>query len=162
MLMCSLEPVVISLMLSSVLPLELAQDLFQNTDSVRRLRMCGLLLTVVFSRGEPMPVQYFEQLGPGFANFLLDYIEAPPDSDGDHEVPDVFVGLVSDDEEHAKGNSYNVLTLSGPELQPAVCGHFRQRPRQLPSPKGGSQNMDGKGVEREADILSKVFLLVCT
>ncbi len=29
MLMCSLEPVVISLMLSSVLPLELAQDLFQ-------------------------------------------------------------------------------------------------------------------------------------
>ncbi len=55
--------------------------------------MCGLLLTVVFSRGEPMPVQYFEQLGNTFANFLLDYVEAPPTCDAEREVPDVFIGL---------------------------------------------------------------------
>ncbi len=78
MLMCSLDPVIVSLLLSSVLPLELAQDLFQNTEKVTRLRMCALLLTVIFSRGEPMPVQYFDQLGATFVNFLLDYIEAPP------------------------------------------------------------------------------------
>ncbi len=65
----------------------------QNTDSVRRLRMCGLLLTVIFCRGEPMPVQYFEQLGPAFVSFLLDYVEAPPTSDSEHEIPDVFIGL---------------------------------------------------------------------
>ena len=37
MLMASLDPSpIVSLMLSSVLPLELAQDLFQNTDNVAR------------------------------------------------------------------------------------------------------------------------------
>ncbi len=55
--------------------------------------MCGLLLTVIFCRGEPMPVQYFEQLGPAFVSFLLDYVEAPPTSDSEHEIPDVFIGL---------------------------------------------------------------------
>ena len=38
MLMASLDPApIVSLMLSSVLPLELAQDLFQNTENVPRL-----------------------------------------------------------------------------------------------------------------------------
>lgn len=93
MLMCSLDSVIISLMLSSVLPLELAQDLFQNTESVGRLRHCALLLTIVFSRGEPMPVHYFSQLGASFVSFLLDYIEAPPSADSEQEIPDIFIGL---------------------------------------------------------------------
>ena len=93
MLMCSLDPVIISLMLNSVLPLELAQDLFQNTESVGRLRHCALLLTIVFSRGEPMPVHHFSQLGASFVSFLLDYIEAPPSADSEQEIPDIFIGL---------------------------------------------------------------------
>ena len=55
--------------------------------------MCALLMTIIFSRGEPMPVHYFNQLGSAFVNFLLDYIEAPPTQDADHEIPDVFIGL---------------------------------------------------------------------
>eukprot|EP00095_Tigriopus_kingsejongensis_P003296 snap_masked-scaffold355_size198070-processed-gene-0.1 protein:Tk03296 transcript:snap_masked-scaffold355_size198070-processed-gene-0.1-mRNA-1 annotation:"nck-interacting protein with sh3 domain isoform x1" len=93
MIMCSLDPVIISLMLSSVLPLELAQELFQYTENVPRLRHCALLLTIIFSRGEPMPVHYFTQMGSTFVLFLLDYIEAPPTTDLDHEIPDVFIGL---------------------------------------------------------------------
>lgn len=94
MLMASLDPApVVSLMLSSVLPLELAQDLFQNTENVPRMRHCALLLTAIFSRGEPMPVHYFEQLGSNFVSFVLDYIEAPPTADSEHEIPDVFTGL---------------------------------------------------------------------
>ena len=93
MLMCSVDPLIISLLLNSVLPLELAQDLYENTTSVNRLRHCALLLTVVFSTGEPMPVHYFNQLGANFINFLLDYIEAPPTQDSGHEIPDVFAGL---------------------------------------------------------------------
>ncbi|TRY70898.1 hypothetical protein TCAL_02794 [Tigriopus californicus] len=93
MIMCSLDPVIISLMLSSVLPLELAQELFQYTENVPRLRHCALLLTIIFSRGEPMPVHYFSQLGSSFVTFLLDYIEAPPTPDSEHEIPDVFIGL---------------------------------------------------------------------
>ena len=93
MLMCSIDSLIISLLLNSVLPLELAQDLYEHTTQVSRLRHCALLLTVVFSTGEPMPVHYFNQLGAGFVNFLLDYIEAPPTQDSGHEIPDVFVGL---------------------------------------------------------------------
>ena len=40
-----------------------------------RMRHCALLLTAIFSRGEPMPVHYFEQLGSNFVSFVLDYIE---------------------------------------------------------------------------------------
>ncbi len=58
-----------------------------------RLRHCALLLTAIFSRGEQMPVHYFDQLGSNFVSFLLDYIEAPPTADSEHEIPDVFVGL---------------------------------------------------------------------
>ena len=39
------------------------------------MRHCALLLTAIFSRGEPMPVHYFEQLGSNFVSFVLDYIE---------------------------------------------------------------------------------------
>ena len=78
------------------------------------MRHCALLLTAIFSRGEPMPVHYFEQLGSNFVSFVLDYIEvrfisyiivflgymikgcvqqAPPTADSEHEIPDVFTGL---------------------------------------------------------------------
>lgn len=93
LLMCSLDPAAISLMLSSVLPLELAQDVFQAKE-VERLRHNGLLLTVIFSRGEPMPVHYFEQLGRNFVDFLLDFIEEPPSREHEMEVVDVFMGLL--------------------------------------------------------------------
>ena len=95
MMMCSIDPVIISLMLSSVLPLELAQDLFQNTENVERMRACALLLTVVFSSGEPMPIHYFDQLGANFVNFLLDYIEVSPSSlDYAHEVKSLKTQMV--------------------------------------------------------------------
>merc|ERR1719445_4990 len=94
-MMCSLEPAtMISLMLNSVLPLELAQDIYQSTKDVARMRHCALLLTAIFSSGEPMPVHYFAQLGSSFLNFLLDYVEAPPTADDNNEIPDVFVGLI--------------------------------------------------------------------
>ena len=52
-MMCSLEPAtMISLMLNSVLPLELAQDIYQSTKDVARMRHCALLLTAIFSSGE--------------------------------------------------------------------------------------------------------------
>jgi hypothetical protein len=34
-----------------------------------------------------MPVHYFEQLGSAFVSFVLDYIEAPPTADNEHEIP---------------------------------------------------------------------------
>ena len=62
LLMCQMEPNVISIMLSSVLPLELVQDIYQTKD-IERLRSDGILLTVILSSGEAMPVHYFDQIG---------------------------------------------------------------------------------------------------
>merc|ERR1712200_168774 len=77
LLMCSLDSNIILLMLSSVLPLELVQDIYQTKD-IERLRSDGLLLTVILSTGEPMPVHYHDQIGRTFVDYLLDYIEDPP------------------------------------------------------------------------------------
>ena len=87
-IMCSLDPSsLISLMLNSVLPLEFAQDLYAHTPmsqgsnkrkgDFERVRLTGLLLTVIFSRGEPMPVQYSDQgqLGRNFVDYILEMIE---------------------------------------------------------------------------------------
>jgi hypothetical protein len=86
MIMCSLDPVIISLFLCSVLPLELVHDLYHHMDHLARTRAVSLLLTMIFSRGEPMPVHFYDQLGDKLVNFLLDYIEDPPPNDVEQEV----------------------------------------------------------------------------
>lgn len=105
-IMCSLDPsFVISLMLNSVLPLELAQDLYAHTPMTsggdkrkgdfERVRLSALLLTVIFSRGEPMPIQYSDsgQLGRNFVDFVLEMIEQSSLS-RTNDVSDVFIGLM--------------------------------------------------------------------
>uniref|UniRef100_A0A0K2V8L6 SH3 domain-containing protein n=1 Tax=Lepeophtheirus salmonis TaxID=72036 RepID=A0A0K2V8L6_LEPSM len=92
--MCSLDEVIISIALNSVLPLELAQDMFQNLGDIVRLRHAALLLTVIFSTGEAMPVQYFDQLGTEFVQFVLEQIESPESFEHEKEMSDVFVGLL--------------------------------------------------------------------
>jgi hypothetical protein len=49
---------------------------------------------VIFSRGEPMPVHYFDQIGRSFVDFLIDYIEEPPNRDFEVEVADVYLGVL--------------------------------------------------------------------
>ncbi|XP_011150551.1 NCK-interacting protein with SH3 domain isoform X1 [Harpegnathos saltator] len=92
--MCSLDPVVLTIMLNSILPMELARDMKSNPRNVLRLNYSSLLLTMIFSMGEPMPVTHLEQLGPDFISFLLDLIETPPDTDLEDQIPDLFVNLI--------------------------------------------------------------------
>ncbi|XP_014469950.1 PREDICTED: NCK-interacting protein with SH3 domain isoform X2 [Dinoponera quadriceps] len=87
--MCSLDPVVLTIMLNSILPMELARDMQSNPRNVLRLNYSSLLLTMIFSMGEPMPVTHLEQLGPDFISFLLDLIETPPDTDLEDQIPDL-------------------------------------------------------------------------
>ena len=93
LLMCQMEPNVISMMLSSVLPLELVQDIYQTKD-IERLRSDGILLTVILSSGEALPVHYFDQIGRIFCEFLMDYIEDPPNREFEVEVCDVFIAVL--------------------------------------------------------------------
>ncbi|XP_046735611.1 NCK-interacting protein with SH3 domain isoform X2 [Diprion similis] len=56
--MCSLDAVVLTIMLNSVLPMELASDMRTYPRNVPRLNYSSLLLTMIFSMGEPMPVTH--------------------------------------------------------------------------------------------------------
>ena len=61
---------------------------------MERLRSDGLLLTIILSSGEPMPVHYFDQIGRSFVDYLIDYIEDPPSRNFEVEVCDVFLGVL--------------------------------------------------------------------
>lgn len=92
--MCSLDPVIVTIMLNSILPMELARDMRSNPRNVPKLNYSSLLLTMIFSMGERMPITHVEQLGPEFIQFLLDLIEDPPDTDLEDQIPDLFLNLI--------------------------------------------------------------------
>lgn len=56
--LCSLDKTVVSIMLNSVLPGELARDMVANPRNIPKLNYSSLLLTMIFSMGEPMPVTH--------------------------------------------------------------------------------------------------------
>ncbi|KAK0175488.1 hypothetical protein PV327_009235 [Microctonus hyperodae] len=92
--MCSLDAVVVAIMLNSILPMELARDMSSNPRNVPKLNYSSLLLTMIFSMGESMPITHLEHLGSDFISFLLDLIEDPPDTDLDDQIPDLFINLI--------------------------------------------------------------------
>ncbi|XP_014609720.1 PREDICTED: NCK-interacting protein with SH3 domain isoform X1 [Polistes canadensis] len=92
--MCSLDSIILTIMLNSILPMELARDMRSNPRNVQKLNYSSLLLSMIFSMGEPMPVTHWEQLGSDFVSFLLDLIENPPDSDLEDQIPDLFINLI--------------------------------------------------------------------
>ncbi|XP_030759186.1 NCK-interacting protein with SH3 domain [Sitophilus oryzae] len=92
--LCSLDKTVINIMLNSILPGELARDMMANPRNIPKLNYSSLLLTMIFSMGEAMPITSLEYLGPDFLSFVLDNIENPPDTDLDEQIPDLFLNLV--------------------------------------------------------------------
>ena len=109
-LMCSLDPNIVSLMLVSVLPLELAQDMFDNATDMEHLKHCCVLLTVLFSQGEAVPVHYKErQLGDRLVTFLLDNIESSADKDVEDDLADTFMGLLASYNLQFQSTSDNIV-----------------------------------------------------
>ncbi|XP_046680043.1 LOW QUALITY PROTEIN: NCK-interacting protein with SH3 domain [Homalodisca vitripennis] len=92
--MCAVHPPVISILLNSVLPMELARDMMSNTRNISRLTNSSALLTRIFSTGESMPVTHLEHVGSEFVTFLLAFIEEPPETDSADVIPDTFLRVV--------------------------------------------------------------------
>lgn len=92
--MCGLDSTVISICLNSVLPCEIARDMQANEGFISKLSYSALLLTMVFSSGEPMPVTHQNLIGVDFISFLLRLIEEPPDADEDEQIADLFLNLI--------------------------------------------------------------------
>ncbi|VVD02012.1 unnamed protein product [Leptidea sinapis] len=78
----------------SPLPPEIARDMRDNPRAVSRLSHSALLLSMVLSMGDKLPITYFEILGVEFAIFLLELIESPPETDLDEQIPDLFLTLL--------------------------------------------------------------------
>ncbi|XP_028173438.1 NCK-interacting protein with SH3 domain isoform X5 [Ostrinia furnacalis] len=92
--MCGLERTALATLALSALPAEIARDMRDNPRAVSRLSHSALLLSMVLSMGDKLPVTHFEQLGVEFAQFLLELIENPPETDENEQIPDLFLTLL--------------------------------------------------------------------
>lgn len=92
--MCDLDHVSVDILLGSVLPAELVQDMYSNSSNVDRLRELASMLTMIFSLGLKMPVTHEEQLDTEFVRLLLKIIESPPSTDLAEVLPEAMLTLL--------------------------------------------------------------------
>ena len=59
---CQLGADFVSTLLCSVLPTELAQDLMQDQSDMTKFLTTSLMLTMIFSTGEPVPYHHYVQV----------------------------------------------------------------------------------------------------
>lgn len=91
---CGLDTALISTLLNSVLPMELARDLQANTQEHQKMCYTALVLTMIFSMGEQVPYHHYEHLNAGFVEFLLDVVEEGLQSDPTEQLPDLCLNLL--------------------------------------------------------------------
>uniref|UniRef100_A0A1A8RHY6 NCK interacting protein with SH3 domain n=1 Tax=Nothobranchius rachovii TaxID=451742 RepID=A0A1A8RHY6_9TELE len=92
--MCSLDAALISTLLNSILPMELARDLQTDTQEHQKMCYSALVLTMIFSMGEQVPYHHYEHLNADFVGFLLGVVEDGLPSDPTEQLPDIFLNLV--------------------------------------------------------------------
>ncbi|KAI3370073.1 hypothetical protein L3Q82_024875 [Scortum barcoo] len=107
--MCSLDAALISTLLNSILPMELARDL--QTDIQEHQKMCytALVLTMIFSMGEQVPYHHYEHLNADFVEFLLGVVEDGLPSDPTEQLPDIFLNLLLAFNLHHTAPTSNVI-----------------------------------------------------
>ncbi|XP_010211918.1 PREDICTED: NCK-interacting protein with SH3 domain-like, partial [Tinamus guttatus] len=92
--MCNLDAAVISTLVNSVLPMELARDMQTHTQDHQKMCYSALVLAMMFCMGEPLPYHHYEHLNSQFVQFLLDVIEDGLPSDTTDQLPDLFVNVL--------------------------------------------------------------------
>lgn len=92
--MCHLDYTTVDILLGSVLPLEIVQDMISNSKDVEKLQELANMLIIVFSIGRRMPINQQEHLRADFVIFLLNLIENPPDTDVHSALPDIMINLI--------------------------------------------------------------------
>ncbi|XP_051874022.1 NCK-interacting protein with SH3 domain-like isoform X3 [Pristis pectinata] len=107
--MCNLDAAIISTLANSVLPMELARDMQSDTKEHQKLCYSALLLTMVFSMGEPLPYHHYEHLNSDFIQFLLDVIEDGLLSDCTEQLPDLFTNVLLSFNLHMLVPSSNII-----------------------------------------------------
>ncbi|KAK2862106.1 hypothetical protein Q5P01_001639 [Channa striata] len=107
--MCSLDAALISTLLNSILPMELARDLQTDTQEHQKMCYTALVLTMIFSMGEQVPYHHYEHLNADFVQFLLGVVEDGLPSDPTEQLPDIFLNLLLAFNLHHTTPSDNVI-----------------------------------------------------
>ncbi|XP_041836916.1 NCK-interacting protein with SH3 domain-like [Melanotaenia boesemani] len=107
--MCSLDAALISTLLNSILPMELARDLQTDTQEHQKMCYTALVLTMIFSMGEQVPYHHYEHLNADFVQFLLGVVEDGLPSDPTEQLPDIFLNLLLAFDLHHTAPSNNVI-----------------------------------------------------
>uniref|UniRef100_A0A3Q1BIQ4 SH3 domain-containing protein n=1 Tax=Amphiprion ocellaris TaxID=80972 RepID=A0A3Q1BIQ4_AMPOC len=107
--MCSLDAALISTLLNSILPMELARDLQTDTQEHQKMCYTALVLTMIFSMGEQVPYHHYEHLNAEFVQFLLGVVEDGLPSDPTEQLPDIFLNLLLSFNLHHMAPSNNVI-----------------------------------------------------
>ncbi|XP_036415124.1 NCK-interacting protein with SH3 domain-like [Colossoma macropomum] len=92
--MCGLDASLISTLLNSILPMELARDLQTDTQEHQKMCYTALVLAMIFCMGEQVPYRHYDHLNSSFIQFLLDVIEDGLPSDPTEQLPDLFINLL--------------------------------------------------------------------
>lgn len=92
--MCGLDGSLISTLLNSILPMELARDLQTDTQEHQKMCYTALVLAMIFSMGEQVPYRHYDHLNSSFIQFLLDVIEDGISSDPTEQLPDLFINML--------------------------------------------------------------------
>uniref|UniRef100_A0A182N0W8 SH3 domain-containing protein n=1 Tax=Anopheles dirus TaxID=7168 RepID=A0A182N0W8_9DIPT len=92
--MCHLDYTTVDILLGSVLPLELVQDMVSNGRNIEKLQELANMLIIIFSIGRRMPINQQDHLRADFIIFLLNIIETPPECDVQEVLPDIMINLI--------------------------------------------------------------------
>uniref|UniRef100_A0A182P168 SH3 domain-containing protein n=1 Tax=Anopheles epiroticus TaxID=199890 RepID=A0A182P168_9DIPT len=92
--MCHLDYTTVDILLGSVLPLELVQDMVSNPRNIEKLQELANMLIIIFSIGRRMPINQQDHLRADFIIFLLNIIETPPENDVQEVLPDIMINLI--------------------------------------------------------------------
>lgn len=94
--MCLLDVTCVDILISSVLPLELVQDMLANPDNLEKLSELSVMLIMVFSAGHKMPTANFDHsfMKSEFVLFMLNLIENPLEDDQTEFLSDVMINLL--------------------------------------------------------------------
>uniref|UniRef100_A0A8D0E7E5 NCK interacting protein with SH3 domain n=1 Tax=Salvator merianae TaxID=96440 RepID=A0A8D0E7E5_SALMN len=107
--MCNLDAAIISALVNSVLPMELARDMQTHTQDHQKMCYSALVLAMIFSMGEPLPYHHYEHLNSQFVQFLLDVIEDGLPSDTTDQLPDLFINVLLAFNLHIPVPEHNVI-----------------------------------------------------
>ncbi|XP_067101368.1 NCK-interacting protein with SH3 domain-like [Osmerus mordax] len=117
---CSLDAALISTLLNSILPMELARDLQTDTQEHQKMCYTALVLTMIFSMGEQVPYHHYEHLNAGFVQFILDVVEEGLPSDPTEQLPDLCLNLLLAFNLHLSVPSNNVIMQTVMKKNPKI------------------------------------------